>query len=530
MGVSLRRVWAGCDALILAYLLVRYDWSFSLGWAGSWLLFPVEVLLGFGKLLFVGGCIALGILSIGREFRRDPDFRPFPLRSFALPLCLTACLAAAALWLLVWTGLTGSETRFAPPDAFGLITAACRRPAERTIYGLLGLFGYQRASAGGFLLALLAASYLAEKYFRLAWRAGRPRGPFALIPVVPVLLLVIAVGAAVRGEQAKRSWIRAQQWAVQPGVMTFPEAVSACERHGPGWRLPSEVELAEYLGSAPVEVRDLQDKAWTNLLADAGAGAVVVAFAPPVRGASPYRCGEETHDPAWLVPGAFSRFRGWTCGWLGSPVRHPASRAPLAVIRAVVVEPVRLPAVCLRSSDDAPPAERRPDAQEVAIANARQWTNFLQQRCGVPNRPAATCAAFAEPDSPVGSGVGMPFLALEQQFDAAVLVFEGMVVMVRTDAGRPHAQIAVGRYLKGDGPLLVEMDGLPPEVEGLTPRDRLIFFANSRGDDGVLRAAPDGAMVEITPDTITALGRKLGPGGLPPFLAGLGRRGPRLRP
>jgi hypothetical protein len=532
MGLWGRRIWAGVDALLLVYLLVQYDWSLPLGWTGVSLLLPFEALLGLAKVVGVAGALGLAGFAIAREFRQEPDRAPFPFPQAARPLFLTAVLTAAALWILVWTGITSPELASGPADLFGFLTAACRRPAERALYGLLGLSAFESGSAGSLLALLLAVAYLAEKYLRLARRAGRPRGALTLVPVVPVLLLLLAVGAGLRGEQAKRAWVQAQQWAVLPAPMAFPEAVSTCERQGPGWRIPNETELARYLGAGPIEWRDLPGKAWTNLLTEAGGSAVVVGLAPLVRGASPYRCGEETFDPSWLVPDAFSRVRGWACRWLGSPIRHHPSRAPLAVIRAAVVEPVRLPAVCIRAEAEALPVPRRPPPPEVAITSGRQFAELLQQRCADANRPAVACAAFAAADSsaPVGPGVGAPFLAIEQQVDAAEIVFEGMIAQIEQKSGRPRAQVMVRRYLKGGGPMIVEIDGLPPEAAGLTPRDRRLFFAAGPAGDGVLHAAPEGAMAEITPDSIAALGRKLGPGALPPFLAGPPLRGPRTGP
>ncbi len=522
-----RRIWAVFDAALLLYLVSNYDWSLSIGGTGLWIMLPVEAAFDAVRLGLMAACFGVAALAIGREFRREPDLAPFPFRVIARPLLVAALLGAVGVWILVWSGLSGADGS-GTAGLFGWLTAASHRVALRAPYRMFGLAGYADGSVGGFLVALLAAAYLAEKSLRLTRSVGRPRHALTLFPITPVLLVGLAVLPAIKAEQVPRAWVRSQEWAMLPEVLTFPDAVVGCERQGPGWRLPNDAELAHYFSANPAPTPGVQGKAWTNTLTEMGSTALAVAFSPLAGGASPYRCAEETHDPDWLARDGFSRMRGWACGRFDSPTRHARTRTPLAALSATSVEPVRLPTVCIRPTEPALDRFWPPERNETTITTAAQWSETLRARCAEANRPPATCAAFASETSAarVGGGVSLPFFAIEQQFEAATIVFEGLVVQIGSEAGRSTLQVAARRYFKGNGPPFLVLEGVPPEQAGIAPQTDRLFFATTTSA-GTWRLIDNG-IVEVTAETLAAIAPKLGPGAPPPIMAGSGTR--RLPP
>jgi len=393
------------DAVLLACLVLTHDWTnFHVKTdyvtpLGSLIVWIAWALLVFEKLFFVAffGAIGFGIY-------RELAGAPVPTRGRAVMASLVLLAALAVMgWLffaVVAHATAGPASFFL--DRLTLFDSLAER-ANR-FGGPLGMTHYVGGSIGAFLVFLVIATYLAEKYLAGWWGL---RWPVAVVPLVAIGWLGWAV---VSGEQRQRDWVAAQQWALLDGESSWLDAVAACEARGTGWRLPRRQEMALYLATQPAPA-GWTGAAWTSSIAEDFDYALAVDLAPRKSGFWDRRS-QLTRDESLCErrdgPGYgyandwFTALRPQVCArTVQAPNLYTPGLKP-AVLQTgnVQVSQPTAPALCIQPSGPTPSVRRwRGYRHEQEFTQAGDFVAAVEQRCATaPQRARAVCFTFVAPD------------------------------------------------------------------------------------------------------------------------------------
>lgn len=103
---------------------------------------------------------------------------------------------------------------------------------DSTGVDLFGTKYYAGESIGRFLIILLGAGYLAEKYLLQTWRVRWP------VPILPLVALGWVGWIVNDGERRLRDFVTQYEWRPITPQVPWLDALAECESLGDGWRLP----------------------------------------------------------------------------------------------------------------------------------------------------------------------------------------------------------------------------------------------------------------------------------------------------
>ena len=394
------------DAVLLLYLFATYDW-FHYGINESSISSPagfivIWVLWAFlaAERVFFAAYFAVVGAGIWKELTRREMTRRLAVLTTPVLVVALIGIGVAASWSIY-------EIAAKPPgfinDRLTMFDALAETVDDEGI-DLLGTGKYAGGSLGRFLIILLGAAYLAEKYLLQAWSVRWP---------VPILALVALgwIGWIVHdGERRNRDFVTAREWRPVAEQLPWLEAVSACENLGADWRLPRREELARYLASYPPEIAAWKGAAWTSTSADGGEWSVAVDLQPRFtgrwnKGSEPTR--DESLCELRTQPGYatdwFVALRPDVCA---RTTHSPYLFTPglkLAVLQGGNVSVTQPPqaAICVRGEPTRfPVRDRRGFREEQDFARAADFRAAMAKQCGAdPASNRTACFAFA-PDLP----------------------------------------------------------------------------------------------------------------------------------
>ncbi len=394
------------DAILLLYLFAGFDWfnldinqssiSSPAGFLVIWILWAFVA----AERVFFAAYFAVIGAGIWKELTRREVTRR--LTRLTTPVLLVALLGI---------GLTGAysiyEIAAKPPgfitDRLTVFDALAHTVDDEGI-DLIGTRKYAGESLGRFLIILLGAAYLAEKYLLQHWRVRWP------VPMLPIVAIGAAAWMIRDGEQKNREFVAAHEWRALPAPLPWLDAVAACETLGSDWRLPQREQLARYLATAPAEIQAWTGAVWTSTSADGGGWAIVVDVKPRYsgrwnKGSEPTR--DESLCELRTQPGYandwFTARRPAVCArTTASPYLFTPglSRAVLQNGNVSVTQPPQQ-AVCVRGEPTRfPVRDRRGYRNEQDYTRAGEFREAMAKSCGLePDRDWATCFTFA-PDLP----------------------------------------------------------------------------------------------------------------------------------
>ncbi len=266
---------AVADAVLLAYLFLLYGWfSFDFNESSSspagFLVIVMQWIVVIVERAFFAAFFAVIGAGIWRELAKRE--RPRWAAMLGTPVLLIALIGIGLIWWYTVYMIVARPPGFIN-DRLSMFDALAGT-VDSTGVDLFGTKNYAGESTGRFLIILLGAAYLAEKYLLQLWRVRWP------VPILP-LVAVGWVGWIVNdGERRLRDFVAQYQWRPVAPQVPWLDAAVACESLGDTWRLPRREELARYLATYPPEVQAWQGAAWTNTIADGGDWAVAVNLAP----------------------------------------------------------------------------------------------------------------------------------------------------------------------------------------------------------------------------------------------------------
>jgi hypothetical protein len=402
------------DSVLLAYLFLSYDWlhfeiphiSESIA---SIVLVPLMWAILVAARLFFAAFFVIIAAGIWRELTNRRE-KPRWIAALTSPVLLIALAGCALVWFSTVTGILTT-----PPGFINDRLTMFDRLAMSMNEGNAELFGttnYVNQSTARYLVILLGAAYLAEKYLVSSWRFRWP------VPVLPLIAIGWLAWSVYDGEQRLRAYSAAQQWRAIAPQVSWIDAVSACEGLGDGWRLPRREELTRYLSTAPAEVQSWTGAAWTATSADGGGWALAVDLVPRRsgrwnKGSEPTRdeslC--EYRDQPGYATDWFTALRPDVCA---RTTQSPYLFTPglkLTVLQrgnTVVSQPTAA-AICLNapvSAERIPVHQRRGYNDEQEFTRAADFRAQMAQKCGLtPDRDWAACFVFA-PDLPAFEETG----------------------------------------------------------------------------------------------------------------------------
>jgi hypothetical protein len=402
----LQRLVVVLDAVLLLYLALTCDWT-ALDVRGNvespaaMLAVPLLWAAALGiKLFFAALFLAVG-LGIVRTVR-TPRVPPRAVATVTATLVLVMALLAIAV-AFVHAMHVVTVPRDALIDRLTLFDALTRKAAP--LDALPEARHWLDGSIGAFVVLLLGAAYLAEKYLLAWWSVRWP------VPLLPLLALGVVVSIAAAGEQREREVAAAQRWHPVANAVSWIDAVAACEQLGPGWRLPRREELALHLALDPVPA-GASGAAWTSSVAGHAAHGIAVALQPHTGGrahrgnalprdASPCEARSPTDDGQdW-----FSRLLPLVCRHASrSPSLYTSQATPTVLWRGnVSVEQSSAGAACILPGDPRVPAfgrRRRAFADLHDFDTVAEVHAHFSARCRMdPLEDRAACFVFA-PDVP----------------------------------------------------------------------------------------------------------------------------------
>ena len=262
------------DLILAGYLALLYDWFTTNTHVNSdnvgaviaipiaWAFMAAEK---FFFLMFFAGIAAL----IYRELSGRSKEKNWATRLSSL-IFVVALLGIGAVWIY-----GAAKVLYGPPGFLIDRLLAFDGFTENTsdFFDLFGTRAYLSGSIGRYLILLLGAAYLAEKYLLAGWGVRWP------IPVLPIAAVTWVAFTIYSDETRLKAWVEAQQWRPVNEKLSWLDAVGACEKAGDGWRLPHREELARYL-SMQTPSTDRNAYAWTSTMTDGGLWAIGVDLAP----------------------------------------------------------------------------------------------------------------------------------------------------------------------------------------------------------------------------------------------------------
>jgi hypothetical protein len=394
------------DAVLLLYLAASYNWfqfdvSLPTESIASLFLIPMMWAITIGERVFFAAFFAIIGAGILRELidRRE---KPRWLAAITTPVLLMALTGIGLIWI---TTIQDIVTQ--PPGFINDRLTMFDKLAMKTDAGyaeFLGTANYAGGSTGRYLIILLAAAYLAEKYLVSGWRFRWP------VPLLPLLAIGWVAWSVRDGEQRLRAYTAAQEWRPIAPQMPWLDAVAACEGLGEGWRLPRREELTRYLSTSPAAIQAWAGAAWTATSADGGGWAVAVDLEPRRsgrwnKGSEPTRdeslC-EYRDQPGYAVDW-FAALRPRVCEQTSQSAYLFTPGLKLTALQSgITVNQPALAAICVRATDPAriPIRERRGYKDELEFTRAADFRTAMARHCGLtPDRDRAACFAFA-PDLP----------------------------------------------------------------------------------------------------------------------------------
>ncbi len=394
------------DAVLLLYLFAGFDWfnldinqSSIASPAGFLVIWILWAFVAVERVFFAAYFAVIGA-GIWKELTRREVTRT--LTRLTTPVLLVALLGI---------GVTGAyliyEIAAKPPgfinDRLTVFDALAGTVDDEGI-DLIGTGNYAGQSLGRFLIILLGAAYLAEKYLLQHWRV---RWPVPMLPIVAIGTM----GWTIRdGEQKNRDFVAAREWRALSPQLPWLDAVAGCENLGSDWRLPQREELARYLATYPPETAAWTGAAWTSTSADGGGWAIAVDLKPRYsgrwnKGSEPTR--DESLCELRTQPGYandwFTARRPDVCARTKASPYLFTPGLSLTVLQNgnVNVTQPQQAAVCVRGEPTRfPVRDRRGYRNEQDYTRAAEFRAAMATKCGLePDRDWATCFTFA-PDLP----------------------------------------------------------------------------------------------------------------------------------
>ncbi len=398
---------AVADAVLLAYLFLLYGWfAFDFNDSRSSSVGALIILVQWIVVIAERAFFAAYFAVIGASIWRDLAGRERPRWAAILgtPVLLIALIGIGLTW---WYTVYMIATR--PPGFINdrlTMFDALAGAVDSTGVDLFGTRYYAGGSIGRFLIILLGAGYLAEKYLLQSWRVRWP------VPILP-LVAIGWVGWIVHdGERRLRDFVTQYAWRPIAPEVPWIEALAACESLGDGWRLPRREELTRFLATSPADVQAWEGSAWTNTIAEGGEWAVAVDLKPRKsgrwnKGSEPTRdeslC--ETRTQPGYAMDWFARLRPDVCARTTQSQYLFTPGLKLTVLQRGNIAVTQPPAaaICVRAPADAPRIpirERRGYRDEQEFTRAGEFRQEMAAKCGVnSDRNRAACFVFA-PDLP----------------------------------------------------------------------------------------------------------------------------------
>ena len=247
-----------------------FDFNESSSSPAGFLVIVVQWIVVIVERAFFAAFFAVIGAGIWRELAKRE--RPRWAAMLGTPVLLIALIGIGLIWWYTVYMIVARPPGFIN-DRLSMFDALAGT-VDSTGVDLFGTKNYAGESTGRFLIILLGAAYLAEKYLLQLWRVRWP------VPILP-LVAVGWVGWIVNdGERRLRDFVAQYEWRPVAPQVPWLDAAVACESLGDTWRLPRREELARYLATYPPEVQAWQGAAWTNTIADGGDWAVAVDLAP----------------------------------------------------------------------------------------------------------------------------------------------------------------------------------------------------------------------------------------------------------
>lgn len=399
------------DAVLLLYLFFSYDWftfefqDFSQSIAGL-VLVPLMWAIAIAERLFFAAFFAIVGAGIVREWT-NRRAKPRWVAALTTPVLLAALIGIGFVWFS-----TINEILTTPPGFINDRLTMFDRLAMTVRDSVLDLFGttnYDNQSTGRYLVILLGAVYLAEKYLVSSWRFRWP------VPVLPVIAVAWMAWSVYAGEQRLHAYTAAQEWRPVEAQLSWIDSVAACERLGAGWRLPRREELTRYLSTSPAAIQSWTGAAWTSASADGGGRAVAVDLAPRKSGrwnksSEPTRdeslC--EYRDQPDYATDWFTALRPDVCAKTTQSAYLFTPGLKLTALQSgtTVSQPVAA-AICVNAPVERIPVhQRRGYRDEQDFVSAADFRRQMAEKCGLePDRDRAACFAFA-PDLPAFEETG----------------------------------------------------------------------------------------------------------------------------
>lgn len=397
---------AVADAFLLLYLALNYGWleydlnessiSSPAGFLVIWIVWGFLI----AERVFFAAYFGVIGAGIWRELTRREVKRRIVVLTTPVLLIALIGIGAVVSWSIF-------EIAAKPPGFINdrlTVFDALAETVDDEGFDLAGTGNYAGGSLGRFLIILLGAAYLAEKYLLQAWRVRWP------VPLLPLAAIGVLGWIIHDGERQNREFVAAREWRAVAPQVPWIEGMAACEALGQDWRLPQREELTRYLATYPPEVQSWTGAAWTSTSADGGEWAVAVDLQPRFsgrwnKGVEPTR--DESLCELRTQPGYandwFTALRPAVCARTKHSPYLFTPGLKLTVLQAgnvVMTQPPQA-AVCLRgASTRFPVRDRRGYRDEQEYTRAADFRAAMIKKCGEqPDRERAACFAFA-PDLP----------------------------------------------------------------------------------------------------------------------------------
>ena len=399
---------AAVDLILAGYLALLYDWftvetHVNHDNVGAVIAIPIAWAFMAAEKFFFAMFFAGIFALIYRELTGRSKNKNWATRLSSL-IFVVALLGIGTVWIY-----GAARVLYGPPGFLidRLLAFDSFTESTNDFFDLFGTQAYLSGSVGRYLILLLGAAYLAEKYLMAGWNVRWP------IPILPIAAVAWVLFTIHDGETRLKAWVAAQQWAPVNDQLPWLDAVGACEQMGDGWRLPHREELARYFSMQPPPTTG-DSYAWTSTMTDGGLWAIGVDRKP--RRSGRWNKGSELTRDESLCELRDARGYGYASGdWFTAYRQQVCDKTTMsAYLYTPGLKPVLLQnsnvaqqypaasAICIKPSGEnkIPNRARRGYDNENDYTRVRDFKAAMKAQCDkTPDRSGGACYAFA-PDLP----------------------------------------------------------------------------------------------------------------------------------